>query len=998
MSKPFSYPVLVVEDDLSTAELERRALARAGIACETVHTIKDALHHLRNRVYRAVVLDFQLPDGNAWDLVEIAHALTPPLPVVLVTAMSNEKIVAEAIHRGVADYVRKIERFCDKLPATIDRVTSVAQIDSRLRANDALLNLIARNATDIIVTLDPTGHIRFISDAARKLLGHDTESLVGTTFLDLVHPDDQSLAIFAEKPHRPEGRALFHVGGPLGWILVEADFQHIVTPASETVEEVLGILRDVTESKSAEQRLRESEERFRGAFETASHGMAIVAPDGRWLRVNRALCAITGYDEQELLLMNFQTITHPDDLQANLDHIAALVDGTSDSYKMEKRFIRSDDVVVWTLLSVSVVRDHEGGIAHFVSQIIDINDSRRAEQRLRESEERFRGAFETAAHGMAIMTPAGRWLRVNRAFCGITGYTEQELLLIDVQTITYPDDLPENARQIDALVAGSSDSFQMEKRYLRRDGGAVWVLTSVSIVRDHEGGAGYLVIQVIDISERKTVEVALRAAKDAADGASQAKARFLASMSHEIRTPISAVIGLSNLLLTSALSVQQRHDAERLQNAARSLLAIVSDVLDLSKIEAGKLDVEHVPMRPRAVVDAAVSILSIQFQAKGLTLVVEDYDHVPEWIEGDPTRVQQILLNLLGNAMKFTASGGVTVNMRVDDDQLRIEIKDTGTGIDPGRQLHLFQDFAQEDGTIARRFGGTGLGLAICRRLSEAMGGSIGVTSAPGAGSTFWFTIALRPCAAPVTGPVEAVAAARILIAEDVPLNQEILQRFLEAAGHAVTVVADGSEAVRAAETGRFDLILMDMQMPVMDGLDATLAIRALDGDGARVPIVALTANVMLGDVARCRTVGMNDFLSKPINVDALMATVARWCPGPVQRPAAPALDDQRIRELEAILGHEKVVAMSRTAREWLDDAVGTVGRGVTREELSHLAHNLAGVAGNLGCRELHGVALEASAALRSEGHSQPDVERRILGAVARASGALVQRFDLVPA
>ena len=747
--------VLIVEDDPATAELERRALGRAGVEATVTHSIFDARRLLDVEIFDAVALDFQLPDGDAWDIFEIARAMTPRIPIVLVTAVGNERLVTEAIHRGVADYVRKEERFWEKLASSIVRVVGVAQLEGRLR---------------------------------------------------------------------------------------------------------------------------ESEERFRSAFETAAHGMALVSPDGHWNRVNHALCNIVGYQEEELLSSSFQAITHPDDLDTDLSFLRALLAGEINSYQTEKRYIHKLGHFVWILLSVSLVRCRDGRPSHFVSQIININ-------------------------------------------------------------------------------------------------------------------------------ERKRMEVALRDAKEHADQANRAKATFLANMSHEIRTPINAVVGFSDLLLASTLSHAQRHDAVRLRDAAKSLLAIVNDVLDLSKIEAGKLDIEYIALSPRRVVQSAMSILVDQFAAKGLTLELWVEPSVPDWIESDPVRLQQILLNLLGNALKFTAAGVVTIRVSSGENgDLRVEVEDTGRGIALERQHLLFGDFAQLDRSTARCFGGTGLGLAICRRLVEALGGSIGVRSALGRGSLFWFTIAAHECRPP-SDPQGAVAAtmrtagARVLVAEDLPINQEILSRFLRAGGHDVVLVRDGIEAVREVQAGEFDLVLMDMQMPELDGVAATLAIRRLGERFRDIPIIALTANAMLDDAATCRAAGMNDFLSKPINSEALLAVVRRWSHGsnPVSAAGrletASVLDEDKIHELEAALGVERVAAMSLSARSAMSTAARSLRGKLDLVQLSAEAHDLISTAGNFGCREVVERCRVLSTAIRSGVPSLGPETQVVADAIDRAVAAMSVRF-----
>jgi len=377
---------------------------------------------------------------------------------------------------------------------------------------------------------------------------------------------------------------------------------------------------------------------------------------------------------------------------------------------------------------------------------------------------------------------------------------------------------------------------------------------------------------------------ALDAARREAQQAARAKTAFLANMSHEIRTPMNGIIGCTDILLDLDPTDEQRTYLEMQRGAEHLLLTIVNDVLDLSKIDRAEFSLVRIAVEPGPLLRDVVALARPQAEAKDLTLELDIDPGLPTWIEGDPARLRQILLNLLGNAVKFTGTGGIRVEARAEDGYLQVSVSDTGIGIAPERAAALFQEFTQVHDPEA--YGGTGLGLAICKKLVETMGGAIGVESEVGNGSCFWFTLPLVLAAPPKieTGePAEepaddpALSGARILVAEDVRVNQVIIERLLTRAGHHVTLVEDGAAALAAVKAQPFDLVLMDMRMPVMDGLAATQAIRALDGPGGEVPILGLTANATPEDAARCFEAGMNDHLIKPINRAALVSAVTKW-------------------------------------------------------------------------------------------------------------------------
>jgi len=371
----------------------------------------------------------------------------------------------------------------------------------------------------------------------------------------------------------------------------------------------------------------------------------------------------------------------------------------------------------------------------------------------------------------------------------------------------------------------------------------------------------------------RALEQALQVVQDAL----RAKGEFLAVVSHEIRTPMNAVLGMAQLLLMTELSQEQRQYAETIHSSGEILLALINDILELSKLESGKVTIGSKPVDIRVVVSEVVQILSAQAQQKSLTMRAEVSEDVPAFVRGDATRLKQIFLNLVGNAIKFTQRGSVRIEASMVEDGASLEcrIKDTGIGIPPDRIGRLFEKFSQVDSSISRRYGGTGLGLAICKRLVEGMGGNIGVESKPYHGSTFAFRIPAIPSEAPsessavAPAPPRARAALRILLAEDNAVNQMLAMSMLQKLGAQADLAGNGQEAVDKVRAGSYDLVLMDMQMPGMDGLTATHAIRAMP-DIRQPQIVALTANAMDEDREACFQAGMNGFLTKPFQISEL--------------------------------------------------------------------------------------------------------------------------------
>ncbi|MFB1031829.1 MAG: ATP-binding protein, partial [Thauera sp.] len=536
---------------------------------------------------------------------------------------------------------------------------------------------------------------------------------------------------------------------------------------------------------------------------------------------------------------------------------------------------------------------------------------RAALQARQAAEARFRVIFEQAPLGVVLLDPRTRRItEANPRFAEIVGRGVGELVGADPMALTHPDDVAESLRQLGRLDARRIDGYRLNKRYLRPDGTPVWVSLAFAPVQvASEDAPRYLGI-VEDISARIEMEERLRQASAAAAAANAAKSEFLAHMSHEIRTPMNAVLGLAQVLEREPLAPAQRDMVGRIRGAGQSLLAILNDVLDLSKIEAGQLRIEPRPFDLRALLANLDSLMGQAARAKGLALRIEPPALPPGQLRGDGLRIEQILINLVSNAIKFTERGEVSVRVRTDEveeAQLRVhaEVRDTGIGIAPEAQARLFAPFTQADAGIARRFGGTGLGLSICKRLVELMGGAIGVRSQPGLGSTFWFELPLErvagsePASAAIPAPAAAsasgsrLAGMHVLVVDDSAMNRDLVQRALALEGAEATLAADGQQAIELLRSRprAFDAVLMDVQMPVLDGLSATRRIRDELGLAA-LPVIAFTAGVGADQQAAARAAGADDVLPKPMDLDQMAALLARWVKPRPQPAAEPAPAD----------------------------------------------------------------------------------------------------------
>ncbi|MCK9442300.1 MAG: PAS domain S-box protein [Methanothrix sp.] len=805
-------------------------------------------------------------------------------------------------------------------------ITEHKIVEESLKRSEEKYRTLVENLNDVIFTLDNAGLIIYVSPVVEQLLGYKPKEVIGENFAGFIHPEDL-----------PGLKGSFYktMQGKLETYEFRIrdnrnQYRHVRTSSRLEIDEhgralgITGLLSDITKQKQKDDAEQESESKLAAIIEFLPDATFVIDLQGKVIAWNRAMEEMTGVNKKDMIGQGDHAYAVPfygERRRQLLDLLDKDDKEIASNYQYVQRkgntiyaevftpaLFGGKGAHVWA--KGAPIFDAKGKRLGAIESIRDITENKRAKEELQESKDYLDKIINSIGDPIFVKNRHHQFVLVNNALCALAGRSCEELIgKMDYDF--FPAEQVSVFLEKDELVFETGKENVNEETITDSQGIDRTIITKKTLYTDISGNK-FIVGIIRDITERKWAEEELQKTNrqleqsiakaneltTLARKANAAKSEFLANMSHEVRTPLNGVIGMTELLLDTDLNSEQQEYAQTIHSSGEALLALVNDILDFSKIEARKLVMEMRDFDLANVLKYTTDLLARSAQEKGLELECQVEPAVPMQLRGDAGRLRQILANLGGNAVKFTIRGKIVIRVSVECVEeryvtLRFSVSDTGIGIPANRLKALFTPFTQADGSTTRKYGGTGLGLAISKQLAQMMNGKIGAKSIEGVGSTFWFTARFEKMAhraesiaslgqtmPTAAGPaLDLPGKVRILLAEDNPVNQKVALAMLKRLGFRTDVVANGREAVKAMQTVAYDLVLMDCQMPEMDGFEATRAVRQKESPALNpsIPIIAMTASAMQADRERCLQAGMSDFIAKPVQPRELAEMLARW-------------------------------------------------------------------------------------------------------------------------
>ncbi|GHN00768.1 diguanylate cyclase [Cytophagales bacterium WSM2-2] len=761
----------------------------------------------------------------------------------------------------------------------------MVQENRQVAENDVSFQTLAENTPIGIYKTDAAGHRTYVNKTWREITGRPESEAFGSGWAKAIYEEDRQKVIDAWREavnNQTNFQLEFRFDNPikgLRWVRNQA------TPLRNSqgvVTGFIGSVEDITLQKLAEEKLQESEKKYRLLSEYSGDIIALANAERKFVYVSPSVYEMLGFRPEELIETLIIDLIHPDDrihVKATGDYIRK---NPQETARAIVRMQKKNNGYTWVESQVRLVTDEFTKESLVLSSIRDVNESKLLQEKLKESEKIHRLLSENSYDIISLADPDRKFEYVSPAVKEILGYEATELIGVSVLDLVHPDDYDRVKAEGEDLRMGKVPVTRINMRMRKKNGEYIWVESQIKMFTEAKGDKPLVQAAIRDINDRKLLEDALKEAKEKAEEASRAKSMFLSTMSHEIRTPMNAIIGLTNLMREENPREDQIESLNLLKFSGENLLAIINDILDFNKIEAGRIELESITFNLKEIVGHHINLLKTRATDKKIDLSLELNGSIPDTVTGDPVRLGQVLNNLLGNAIKFTEIGFVlssvsALDRKGDKHLIRFSVKDTGIGIKAEKQKEVFENFTQASSDTTRKYGGTGLGLAISKRLVKLMGSDIVLQSESGKGSEFYFdlwmtegriTTSFNSDNEEKNGSLEGL---NVLVAEDNKVNQIVAASFLKKWGAHFSIANNGREACELASQNKFDIVLMDLQMPEMDGYEAAKTIRAMNGHHYQtMPILALSASALLEVKDKASSSGIDGFVSKPFQPDDL--------------------------------------------------------------------------------------------------------------------------------